>query len=208
MRASSIVFIIALGLVALLTPLSRESDISPTSVSFETSQSGTSPSPEAHLAVAALEVPVAKAQVATPDLPSSLVIPAIGLNSKVIPMGINSVGELDVPDGKSSDVGWYEGGTVPGEMGSAVMDAHVYAAFSKLRYVKVGSDIYIETVSGEKLHFTVVESMLYPYDQVPPHFLFERSDGKRLNLITCAGKYLSAKGTYDKRLVAYAVLAE
>jgi hypothetical protein len=57
------------------------------------------------------------------------------------------------------------------------------------------------------LHFVVEEAKLTALSEVSPYVLFERDDRPRLNLITCAGSYVEKLGTYDARLIVYAVLA-
>ncbi len=142
------------------------------------------------------------------DYPVEVIIPSINLDTKVIDLGVNSKGEMDVPDGKTNNVGWYRDGTIPGNVGSAVLDAHVFAAFKNLRHVKVGDDVYVRTKSGKYLHFRIESSLVYPTAKVPVQTLFNRSDKPRLNLITCAGKFIKSMGTYDHRLVDYAVLVD
>jgi len=145
---------------------------------------------------------------AAPDLPARLIIPSISLNDTISKVGTNDKGEMDVPPGNTTNVGWYQFGTVPGNVGSAVIDAHVFAAFSKLRNLSVGSSIYIQTESGQKLHFVVSEAKQYALADVPADLLFNRSDQARLNLITCAGKLTPDHSTYDHRLVVYATLVQ
>jgi sortase A len=113
---------------------------------------------------------------------------------------------MDVPSGSTKNVGWYKYGTAPGDTGSAVLDAHVFAAFSNLHALRVGSDIYVTTANNNTLHFVVQETRLYKLGEVPATVLFNRSDTQRLNLITCAGKLTANHSTYDHRLVVYAVL--
>ena len=143
-----------------------------------------------------------------PDYPSQLSIPSVSINAPIVQVGINAMGEMDVPDGRTKNVGWYKYGTVPGDIGSAVIDAHVYAAFNKLRYLKVGGDIYVTTDAGKTLHFKVTDSRVYTLNEVPLQQLFNQNDGRHLNLITCAGKFSSALNTYDHRLIVYATLVE
>src|SRR3989344_1462519 len=83
-------------------------------------------------------------------VPVRLSIPAIELNNPVVPMGIDKKGDLDVPAGNTKDIGWYAKGVVPGTIGSAVMDAHVFAAFSRLNEVKEGDDIYVVMEDGAR----------------------------------------------------------
>ena len=140
--------------------------------------------------------------------PVRITIPSIRVNSPIMNVGVNSQGEMDVPDGSTKYVGWYKYGTVPGRAGSAVMDAHVYAAFKKLKNVGIGSDIYVENAKGETLHFRVIASKAYPLSQVPMDTIFSDSSGTFLNLITCEGKYSVRSNTYSHRRVVYAQLVE
>jgi LPXTG-site transpeptidase (sortase) family protein len=142
------------------------------------------------------------------DNPSRLIIPSIRLDTSVQEVGITSNGEMDVPDGRSKNVGWYRYGTIPGDTGSAVMDAHVYAAFAKLRYVKVGDDIYVVNAKGEKLHFRVTDSRVYALDELPLQQIFNDTDGRHLNFITCARTFIPSLNTYSHRLVVYTELVE
>ena len=75
--------------------------------------------------------------------PERLLVPSLDLNVAIQPVGQNSKGEMDVPSGSSSNVGWYKYGTMPGNVGSAVLDAHVFAVFKDLRYLKIGSSIFV-----------------------------------------------------------------
>jgi sortase (surface protein transpeptidase) len=114
---------------------------------------------------------------------------------------------MEVPPGHSNDVGWYKNGTIPGNVGSAVIDAHVYAAFEKLRYVKVGSEVIVENANGERLKFVVNDSRVYKLGELTSGMLFGRRDARRLNLITCAGQPTADGNTYTHRLVVYTTLA-
>src|ERR1043166_9395149 len=95
--------------------------------------------------------------VPIPSAPTRLSIPSINLQAPIVPVGTNEKGEMDVPDGDTNDVGWYKRGTTPGQEGSAVLDAHVFAALSNLRYAKAGDDVYVTNEAGQKLHFRVTD---------------------------------------------------
>ncbi|OHA15093.1 MAG: hypothetical protein A3H57_02945 [Candidatus Taylorbacteria bacterium RIFCSPLOWO2_02_FULL_43_11] len=145
--------------------------------------------------------------VEPPPRPVKLYIPSISLVSPIQAVGLNTKGEMDVPSGDTNNVGWYEYGTSPGEVGSAVLDAHVFAAFKNLYLVKVGDDITMQTDDGV-LRFVVEEVSIYDLPDVPREKLFNRSDKPRLNLITCAGTLTADGSTYDQRLIVYAKLAD
>ena len=55
-------------------------------------------------------------------------VPALGLEAKVVPVGVESNGELELPR-TGRVAGWYRFGSEPGRPGTAVIAAHVdYAA--------------------------------------------------------------------------------
>lgn len=142
-----------------------------------------------------------------PALPVRVIIPAIGLNASIADMGIAADGTLDVPSPRSTQVGWYQDGTVPGDTGSAVFDAHVVAAFKNLHKVKAGEDVYVTTTASTTLHFKIESTQTYKLSDLSPQLLFSQNDAKRLNLITCAGVNLGG-GNYSERFVVFAVLVD
>ena len=139
--------------------------------------------------------------------PARVLIPTIGLNSPIQNMGLTTGGAMDVPNGKTNNVGWYAAGTLPGEQGSAVLDAHVFAAFKNLSKLKVGDDIYVIAQDGAVQHFVAAEREVTALAQVSAQKLFARDDAQRLNLITCAGALTKDHSTYTHRLIISAVLA-
>ncbi len=164
--------------------------------------------PIVETAPAATPMPAPRVVRAGSEVPVRLRIPSIDMTVPIVPVGLNKKGEMDVPSGNSNNVGWYKYGTVPGHTGSAVLDAHVFAAFEDLRHVPIGADIYVDTEGGERLHFVVQDSRVYKLSELTSQMLFGRNDAKRLNLITCAGTFVKSIDTYDHRLVVYAVLAK
>lgn len=140
--------------------------------------------------------------------PAALAIPAIGLGSPVIPMGLTKEGDLDVPDGATNNVGWYQKGVVPGQQGAAVLDAHVYAAFKNLDQLEAGQDIYVAMQDGTSLHFKVTGARVYKLSELSPQELFNKKGGRYLHLITCAGALTPDRSTYTHRLVVYAELVD
>lgn len=150
--------------------------------------------------------PIKKVTQKVTSKPVRLIIPSIGLNAPIDAVGINDKGEMDVPDGNSRNVGWYKSGTIPGNVGSAVIDAHVFAAFRKLRYLSVGSEVYVENSAGDRLKFVVNDSRVYQLGELTSGMLFGKKDTRRLNLITCAGEPTSDGSTFTHRLVVYTTL--
>ena len=142
------------------------------------------------------------------SFPNKVVIPSINLNSTVLSLGKSSDGNMAVPSGKTNNVGWYKDGTIPGDIGSAVLDAHVFAAFSNLKKIKTGDDIYIINNQNQKLHFIVTSTKTYPIKTLTSETLFGQDGTRKLNLITCAGKLTSDKSTYDHRLIVSATYVD
>ncbi len=144
--------------------------------------------------------------------PDLLSIPKINVKAKVGLVGITQKGNMATPR-SFREVGWYKYGTIPGNMGSAVIAGHVDnglalpAVFSKLSELKKGDDIYITTDENKSLHFKVTGSEVYDFNANVPE-IFKENDGKILRLITCTGTWLKEYRTHDERLVVSAVLAE
>src|ERR1044072_2239302 len=117
------------------------------------------------------------------DYPSRVIIPAIGVDVPIQYIGLDSAGAMAVPDGRTANVGWYKGGPLPGQTGSAVLAAHVYAAFAKLKYAKAGTDVYVVTRGNDLLHFVVATPETTPLNNLSATSLYNQNDAKRLNLI-------------------------
>jgi sortase A len=145
--------------------------------------------------------------------PTHIRIPKINIDAKVSAVGLGKTGNMAVPY-TYEEAGWYRFGTLPGQVGSAVLDGHVDnglgvpAIFARLGELMAGDDIYIDNAQGQTLHFVVEEASTYPVAEVPLVRLFNRDDAPRLNLITCKGTWLPEKKMYDERHVVYAVLAQ
>lgn len=143
---------------------------------------------------------------AVSDTPTYIYAPAIGLSSPILGVGTTAAGEMAVPSGSSNNVGWYKNGVTPGETGTAVLDAHVFAAFKNLSKLPVGSDIYVYMSSGKVLHYVTTKAKTYALSALSSSTLFAATNSKQLNLITCAGKLTADHMTYDHRLIVSAQL--
>lgn len=141
----------------------------------------------------------------TAATPVYIYIPSIKLLTHVQGVGIDKKGNMDVPPGKTNNVGWYQYGVTPGNIGTAVLDAHNTAAFKNLNSLPVGADIYIFTSRSEWLHFTVTDAKTYAVNKLSPSTLFASAQSPQINLITCAGK-LFGNGEASHRLIVSAKL--
>jgi sortase (surface protein transpeptidase) len=145
--------------------------------------------------------------------PDRLLIPSLSIDAHVQRVGVNAKGLMSAPS-NFTDVAWYKNGTIPGKLGSAVIDGHVdnglglAGVFKHLGDIQIGDDVYIVTASGAKLHFIVKDIERYPYTGGPVDTIFNAHDAARLNLITCAGSWVKGGHTYNERLVVYTTYAD
>jgi LPXTG-site transpeptidase (sortase) family protein len=147
---------------------------------------------------------------AAPEAPRTLKIAKIGVDARVIRLGVKSNNELKAP-GNIHDAGWYEGSARPGELGAVLLDGHVHGptqpgVFANLKKLKAGDKISLARGDGKVFTYTVAKSQSYDADKVDMGAAFNSAaPGKPgLNIITCDGAY-DEDGHYNKRLVVFAV---
>lgn len=142
-----------------------------------------------------------------PAHPVRLVMSSIGVNAPVEGLGTTPDGLIDVPQAYGV-AGWYNKGVMPGQDGPAVLVGHYTAGaggvFDKLSDVKEGDLVTVSNGHGDSFTYKVTKMAEYHKDQVPMAELFEKGNGSRLEIITCAGKWQA--NNYDKRLVVTAEL--
>ncbi|AZB43068.1 class F sortase [Bacillus sp. FJAT-42376] len=142
--------------------------------------------------------------------PETLIIPALGIETKVEKAGLLNDGTMDVPK-NDQHTAWYKQGARPGEQGNAVIAGHVDnktgpAVFFNLKKLKTGDEVIILDEKGEKRTFLVEKAESYPYERAPIPAIFGGANEPRLNLITCTGTFDRSKKTHLERLVVYTKL--
>lgn len=162
------------------------------------------------------EAEVAEYTVA-PDRPRYLTIEKLGVaKSRVLPMGVNTKGELDTPN-NIFDVGWYEGSGKPGQGGTMVIDGHnggphVYGVFKNLPNLVEGDIIQVERGDGEVFKYKVVENVTVGLDESSKYMAVAAKSpehGKEsVTLISCTGEWSQMQDTYLSRQFTRAVLVE
>jgi LPXTG-site transpeptidase (sortase) family protein len=157
-------------------------------------------------------VPVVAAPVATraPSTPVRLRIPAIGVDTPLVRLGLTSKGELAVP-AKAMDAGWYTGSPVPGQVGPAVIAGHVHwsgidAVFARLTELAPGDSILVALADRTTATFTVDRVATYAKTKFPTALVYGPLEVAGLRLITCGG-YDPASRTYEANVIAFATLA-
>lgn len=141
-------------------------------------------------------------------LPKYLRIPAIGVSTNVISLGLKSDKTVQVPK-DASEAGWFKQGPVPGQLGSSVILGHVDstqgpAVFYQLRYLKPGNQISVRLSDGAIAHFKVARVATYLNENFPATKVYAGSPGRpTLNLVTCGGEYKADAGGYQSNVVAF-----
>jgi sortase (surface protein transpeptidase) len=142
-----------------------------------------------------------------PDIPRTLSIPSIGLTASILPMSRTLENIVETPD---ADVGWYRDGPRPGEMGSVSLNGHFirpdlrWGVFHDLSLVKSGDTIDITDMSGIRYRYRVTGTESVNVEDFPVMKVYGAVAKKFLNLVTCAGSYDAARGTYTRRTIVYA----
>ncbi|MFF1252919.1 class F sortase [Pseudarthrobacter sp. NPDC058329] len=145
--------------------------------------------------------------------PVTLEIPAIGVRTELLKLGLRDDGTLEVPqdDGNGAPASWYNGSPTPGERGPSVMLGHVNSpnrqggVFADLRKLRPGTEINVSRTDGSTAVFTVDRGELYGKDSFPTLEVYGNTAGSELRLITCDG-YDPATGLFDDNYVIYAKL--
>jgi sortase (surface protein transpeptidase) len=138
-----------------------------------------------------------------------LVIPEIGVDAVIDPVGVDSRRAMLAPP-TLDDVAWYGLGPAPGQKGDAVIAGHLGlpalpAVFRFLRLLKPGDTFKVVWPDGHAVAFRVTTLAVMSASSVAPPGLFSRSGPPRLSLVTCAGSWDAAGRTYTERLIVTAV---
>lgn len=154
--------------------------------------------------------PVGLQTTALPAAPVSLTIPAIGVKTSLVRLGLQANGTLQVP-GSTTVAGWYTGSPRPGAAGSAVIAGHVDSRYGPgiffwLRTMRPGERIYVKRADGTLAVFTVTGVRAYPKDQFPTAAVYGPAPDAELRLITCGGLFDQSVGSYLSNVVVFARL--
>ena len=140
--------------------------------------------------------------------PTELSIPRLGIYAPIESVGTLDNNAMAVPTG-IGDVGWYDRGPRPGDIGSAVIAGHVNwtngqdAVFTSLHSIEIGDTVQVINSVGSTDMFIVRAIKDYSEDSDTTD-VFSSSDGSRwLNLITCDGTWDAALKTHRLRLVVF-----
>lgn len=151
------------------------------------------------------------APAADPAEPVRVSIPAIGVESDLLHLGLAEDGSLQVPQGDDFDTAaWFDGSPRPGEVGPAVIEGHVSSrargpsVFYELGNLAVGDTVDVTRGDGSTVSFEVYDLQQFPKDAFPTLQVYGNTDGPELRLITCGGTIAESSGHFTDNIIVFA----
>jgi hypothetical protein len=148
------------------------------------------------------------------SVPVDVDIPAIGVDSKLLHLGVNADGTIQVPslDGSAGLAAWYKYSATPGQIGTSVIEGHVDdlqgpAVFFRLGALRPGDAIDVTLADGVTAVFRVTGVRQFLKSRFPADTVYGQASYPALRLITCGGTFDYATGHYLSSTVVFASLA-
>jgi Sortase domain len=143
-----------------------------------------------------------------PRAPTRLVVPAAGVRSSIVRLGLNLDGTLEVPT-DFSVAGWYALGPKPGQRGAAVIVGHLDSktgpgVFYRLGEVALGNLIWVVSPNRAAIGFRVYAVREYAKTAFPTSLVYGQTAKPELRLITCGGAFDDETGHYLDNVVVFA----
>jgi hypothetical protein len=145
--------------------------------------------------------------------PVSVQIPAIGVDTRLLRLGLNSNGTMQVPSLTTSAAlaAWYKYSATPGQAGASVIEGHVDslsgpAVFYRLGALRPGNTVNIKLADGVTAIFRVTGVREYAKTRFPAHAIYAEANYAALRLITCGGAFDYRTGHYLSSTVVFASL--
>jgi sortase (surface protein transpeptidase) len=146
-------------------------------------------------------------------VPIRVVIPAIGVRARIIPLGEGPGGVVAVPSLSTPFLtSWFDEGPTPGQRGAAALFGHVDSAatgpavFYRLGDLRPGDTVRVRLADHVTAVFGVYRVAMYAKDDFPTRLVYGPAGGPELRLITCGGAFDAAAGSYLDNVVAFARL--
>ncbi|MGY1821051.1 class F sortase [Geodermatophilus sp. SYSU D00079] len=169
-----------------------------------------SPAPAAPAARVTTPV-VVEGAVATSVAPLRVRVPAIGVDSALVRLGVDATGAL-VPPAEYDRAGWFPGAPAPGDVGPAVVAGHVDShegpgVFWRLRELAAGDEVLVDRDDGTTARFVVTGVARYAKDAFPTAAVYGPTPRAELRLVTCGGEFDRARRSYTDNVVVTTVAA-
>jgi Sortase domain len=214
-RALIAVGLAIIGIVLVWTALARPSTPEP-ALAPAPSDQGVSPSaskpttPKANPGADQTDVrDRTKGLVLPKSNPVAVSIPSIGVQSRLVGLGLDPHGAMEVPK-NPAEAGWFTRGPTPGALGPAVIAGHVTwngpAVFRRLGSMRRGDQVTVTREDGTTAVFRVTRVARFSKSRFPTEAVYGPIDHAGLRLITCGGTYDAAEHTYLDNVVVFAKL--
>lgn len=148
--------------------------------------------------------------VVPPDMPRYLIIPKLGVDARILSVGLDNLGALKTP-ANVFDTAWFNQSSLPGQQGAMLIDGHVsswtaHGVFHDLKKLASGDVVKIQRGDGAVFNYGVVKVQLYEADSVDMVAATMSIDSSKpgLNLISCTGDVISGTNDFNKRIVVFA----
>ncbi|MGJ9372129.1 class F sortase [Nesterenkonia sp. CF4.4] len=144
--------------------------------------------------------------------PVAVNIPSIDVEEALIDLGIAEDGTMEVPE-DFSEVGWFDGGGMPGGRGPTVLAGHLDsttgpAVFHRLVEMQPGDDVEVTDAEGEVHLYRVERTEVFAKDDFPTREVFGALPEDELRLITCTGIFDFEAGSHEDNHIVFAVPVE
>ncbi|WP_159773970.1 class F sortase [Streptomyces sp. HM190] len=146
------------------------------------------------------------------SVPVRLLIPAIGVDTPVMGLGLAADGTVEVPPVTEHDrAGWYRHSPTPGETGPSVILGHVTVGaygdgvFRRLAGLRRGARITARRADGSTAEFTVDRLRTVAKSDFPAAEVYGNADRPELRLITCGGPRSGQE--YRDNVIVFATLS-
>jgi LPXTG-site transpeptidase (sortase) family protein len=142
--------------------------------------------------------------------PVHIVIPAIGVSARIVPLGLRADRTLEVPK-NLVNAGWFTGGPEPGERGAAVVVGHVDSVsrpgvFFRLRDLRHGDVIRIRLLDGTIVRYRAVSAIVVQKTSFPTKRVYAPTPRPTLRLVTCSGALDPSTGSHIENRIVFASL--
>ncbi len=148
------------------------------------------------------------------SLPVSIDIPAIGVKSRLLRLGVNSDGTIRVPSlyATPGQAAWYKYSATPGQIGVSVIEGHVDTyngpgVFFRLGGLRPGDIVEVRLADGTTAVFRITGVRQYLKSKFPAKTIYAATRYSALRLITCGGNFDYTTGHYLSATVVFASLA-
>jgi sortase (surface protein transpeptidase) len=167
----------------------------------------------ARISAKSLEQPTKKDLIGykvAPTLPRYLIIPKLGVDARILDVGLNPDGSLATPY-NIYDTAWYNQSSMPGQQGAMLIDGHISSwttngVFYGLNTLQQGDLIDVQGGNGAVFSYKVVLTKVYGFNKVDMAAalspIYPNKPG--LNLISCTGNVIAGTNEFNERIVVFA----